>query len=63
MIRPVLQMSPFLAMAVILTGCASINPQHHDVADEEFVIPWSEGEMSANTIFNGVRWTPKTGPA
>jgi hypothetical protein len=54
MLRSTLQIAVFLALAVLPMGCASINPQHPYVADEEFVIPGSEGEMSGYLNSNGV---------
>ena len=54
MLRLALKTSLLLALAVLPMGCASILPQHHYEADEEFVIPGSEGDMSGHTDFTGV---------
>ena len=47
MFRPILRITLLLALAVLPIGCASINPQPHNVASEDFAIPWSEGRVSS----------------
>jgi hypothetical protein len=53
MLRPTLRIALFLAMAVLPMGCASFNWQPHNAANEDFVIPWSEGQMSGYSNSNG----------
>jgi len=53
MFRPILRITLLLAMAVLPMGCATINPQPHDVVNDDFVIPWSEGRVSGYPYSGG----------